>query len=259
MVGGGFQHDICSSANNIPKYVEWIKDYSANLSIHIDHSIFNFPVNNRKINYAWIVEARAIIPDVYNACRKNISFLEDNYEFIFTHDEDLAKISPKFKLVLCNARTWITTPGINKKTKLISMIASSKVLCPEHSYRQTIIQKYKNQIDHYGRGFKEILHKEEGLNDYCFSIAMENGNYPVMFTEKITDCFAVGAIPIYYGADTINKYFNSDGIIMLTDKLLLDNLSYDYYESKMDAIKDNFERTVALPIAEDYIYERYIK
>jgi hypothetical protein len=216
-------------------------------------------VTNGKSNYAWIVEARAIIPDVYNACRKNISFLEDNYEFIFTHDEDLAKLSPKFKLVLCNARSWIKAPAISNKTKLVSMIASSKLICPEHAYRQTIIQKYKNQMDHYGRGHREIADKQEGLSDYCFSIAMENGNYPVMFTEKITDCFAVGTIPIYYGSNSIEKYFNKDGIIMLTDELELDKFTYDYYESRIDAVKDNFERTISLPIAEDYLYEKYIK
>lgn len=259
MIGGGFQHDICSSANNVPKYIEWVKDYSSNMSIYIDYSMFFHPIHKNKKNYAWIVEAKNIIPDVYEACKNNISFLEDNYEFIFTHDEELTKISNKFKLVLCNAKTWITNPKIQNKTKLTSMIASSKVMCSDHAYRQEIIRKYHSQLDHYGRGFKEIAMKEQGLNDYCFSIAMENGTYPVMFTEKITDCFAVGTIPIYYGTNSIDQYFNKDGIIMLTDTLELDTLSFDYYESKLDAIRDNFERTINLPIAEDYIYERYIK
>lgn len=259
MVGGGFQHDICSSANNVPKSIEWVKDYSANISIHIDYSIFSSPLDKTKKNYGWIVEAKNIIPNVYEASKKNIAFLEDNYELIFTHDEELTKLSDKFKLVLCNAKTWIKNPKIHNKTKLISMIASSKVMCHDHAYRQEIIKKYYNQLDHFGRGFKEIENKEDGLNDYCFSIAMENGTYPVMFTEKITDCFAAGTIPIYYGTDAIDKHFNKDGIIMLTDKLELDTLSFDYYESKLDAVKDNFERTINLPIAEDYIYERYIK
>lgn len=259
MVGGGFQHDVCSSANNIPKSIEWVKDCSANISIHIDYSIFSSSIDKKKTNYAWIVEAKNIIPNVYEACKKNILFLEENYELIFTHDQELVNLSSKFRLVLCNARAWITNPKIHNKTKLTSMIASSKVMCSDHVYRQQIIKKYQGKLDHYGRGFKEIISKEQGLNDYCFSIAMENGNYPVMFTEKITDCFAAGVIPIYYGTVLIDQYFNKNGIIMLTDDFNLDTLSYEYYELRLDAIKDNFERTNNLPIAEDYIYERYIK
>lgn len=259
MIGGGFQHDICSSANNNPTLIEWVKDYSADISIHIDHSIFSHLIDKKKKNYAWIVEAKNIIPNVYETSKQNISFLEDNYELIFTHDEELTKLSNKFKLALCNAKTWIKTPKIYDKTKLISMIASSKVMCSDHVYRQQIIKKYKESLDHYGKGFKEISTKEEGLNEYCFSIAMENGTYPVMFSEKITDCFAAGTIPIYYGTTSIDKYFNKDGIIMLTDNLNIDILSYELYESKLDAVKDNFERTINLPIAEDYLYERYIK
>jgi hypothetical protein len=259
MVGGGFQHDICSSANNIPKAIEWVKDCSADISIHIDHSIFSSPINKNKKNYAWIVEAKNIIPNVYETSKKNISFLEENYELIFTHDQELVNLSNKFRLALCNARTWITNPKIQKKTKLISMIASSKVMCSDHVYRQQIIKKYQGKLDHFGKGFKEISKKEQGLSEYCFSIAMENGTYPVMFSEKITDCFAIGSIPIYYGTDTISNYFNKDGIIMLTDNFNIDTLSYDYYESKLDAVKDNFERTINLPIAEDYLYESFIK
>ena len=41
MIGGGFQHEICSSAGHKPKEMEWVKDGSAPLSIHIDHTIFN--------------------------------------------------------------------------------------------------------------------------------------------------------------------------------------------------------------------------
>lgn len=259
MIGGGFQHDICSSANNVPKLIEWTKDESSNISFHIDNSIFSIPTNKSKKNYAWIVEARNIIPNVYEMCKVNIDFLEQNYEYIFTHDKELTKISNKFKLALCNARPWIINPKIHIKNKLLSMIASSKVMCRDHLYRQQIIKKFHNRLDHYGRGFREIKIKEEGLNDYCFSIAMENGVYPIMFTEKITDCFAVGTIPIYYGTDGVSDYFNKDGIIMLTNDFSPDNLSFDFYKSKLFAIEDNFERTVSLPIAEDFIYERYLK
>jgi hypothetical protein len=51
MVGGGFQHEICSSAGSTPQLIEWVKgNHSANISIHIDYGIMNNPVNKNNKN-----------------------------------------------------------------------------------------------------------------------------------------------------------------------------------------------------------------
>ena len=84
------------------------------------------------------------------------------------------------------------------------------------------------------------------------------GNSQII-TEKIADCFATGTIPIYYGCKDIGKVFNEDGIIWLDGTFKIEDLSFDLYHSKMDAIKDNFNRIKNLPTAEDYIYSTYIK
>ena len=39
MIGGGFQHDVCSSALNKNEYVNWVKNRSAIISIHIDNGL----------------------------------------------------------------------------------------------------------------------------------------------------------------------------------------------------------------------------
>ena len=53
MVGGSFQHDICSCANRIPEHIEWVKgNYTAPISIHIDSGIMATPVDKTKKNYA---------------------------------------------------------------------------------------------------------------------------------------------------------------------------------------------------------------
>jgi hypothetical protein len=258
MVGGGFQHEICSSAGSIPKYVEWDKRGGADISIHIDHAIIQ-PINKTKKNYAWICESSAIIPDVIQWISHNISYIENNFELIFTHDKRLISLSNKMKLILPNAVPWVTDRGVHKKTKLISMIASLKRYCAGHHYRQEILQKYKDKIDCFGTGHNRINKKEEGLNTYCFSIAMENDNYPNAFCEKITDCFATGTIPIYWGTPTIGEFFNENGIILLTNDFNVDDLSVDLYDSKMEFILDNYERSINLPTAEDYMFENFIK
>lgn len=260
MIGGGFQHDICSSAGSIPQEIQWVKGMQlAPISIHIDYAIMYNRANKRKKNYAWLAESKTINRDLYYWCAHNIDYLENNFELIFTHDESLANLSDKIKMVLCNVRPWVKEVGIHKKSKMLSMIASSKIMCQEHVYRQQIIQKYSGKMDHFGRGFIEIDKKEEGLKDYYFSIAMENGTYPLMYSEKIADCFAMGTIPIYYGSDKIGDVFDQNGIIMLDDGFDPLNLTAEMYHSKKISIENNFDIIMNHPIGEDYIYNNYIK
>ena len=257
MVGGGFQHIDCSSHGHIPKHVKWVKDGSASISIHIDSGLTR-PIDKTKKNYGWLSESKTINGYLYIWCVNNISYIEENFEHIFTHDTELVKLSDKFKLVICSAKHWVKDIGIHKKSKLISMIGSNKVMCPEHKYRQQIITQYTGKVDLFGRGFNPIINKEDGLNPYYFSIAMENGTYPLMYSEKITDCFATGTIPIYYGTSDISNIFNPDGIIML-DNFNIDMLSPELYYSKIEAIKDNYQISINMPVAEDYIYLHYFK
>tara|TARA_B110000977_G_C11011451_1_gene467841 strand:- start:291 stop:1091 length:801 start_codon:yes stop_codon:yes gene_type:complete len=259
MVGGGFQHDVCSSAGSVPKQMEWVKDGSATISIHVDSGINGIKTDKSKENYAWLSESKTINTGLHNWSINNVSFLEENFEMIFTHDESLLPLSDKFKMVICNAKPWVTDFGIHEKNKMLSMVASSKVMCPAHVIRQDTIKKFTGQMDHFGRGFKVIGTKDNAIKDYYFSIAMENGDYPVMYTEKISDCFAMGTIPIYYGSNRINEIFDENGIIMLTDNFKVEDLSEDLYHSKIESVKHNFEVAINLPTAEDYIYNNFIK
>ena len=92
-----------------------------------------------------------------------------------------------------------------------------------------------------------------------FSVAIENASYETYFTEKIQDCFATGTIPVYYGSPDIGKFFNSDGIIFLTDDFDISQLTSDLYYDKLEAVKDNLERVKHYPINEDYIYKTYLQ
>ena len=272
MVGGGFQHDVCSSALNKNKFVEWSKDNSSNISIHIDNGLF-YHVDKTKKNYGWIAESSAIIPGYINTILNNINIFKENYEFIFTHDRRIIqKDESFFKFTLPNALPYIQNKQIYNKTKILSFIGSNKVCCPGHSYRQEMINKYKSIADHYGRGFanKELpsVYQENniqesgkliGLKDYMFSIAMENDNYDDIFCEKITDCFATGVIPVFWGTKNIGNYFDINGIIMLDSDFDINNLTKDVYYSKLEYIKNNFQKCQELLTSEDYFYSNYIK
>lgn len=272
LVGGGFAHHIeCSSALNKNKYVQWVLDGSAPVSVHVDNAILS-PTNPQKYNVGWFAESSAIIPNVIEAVRQNANNVLDNFDMFMTHDLRLLNISDKFVYVPVNALPWIQNKQIYPKTKNISMIGSNKTFCSGHEYRQSIIAKYENQIDHYGRGFSgrelpwtyvdengnEECGKLIGLKDYRYSIAMENDNYDVILCEKVTDCFATGTIPIFWGTKKITEMFNGDGIIFL-ENFDPQMCTEDFYNSKMHAIRENFNIACNMLSAEDFFYINYIK
>jgi hypothetical protein len=118
--------------------------------------------------------------------------------------------------------------------------------------------KFTN-IDYYGRSFNPFDVKEDVLNDYYFSIAIENEKYSNYYTEKLMDCFATGTIPVYYGTPEIDKMFNMDGIIILDNTFDITQLSPELYYFKIYAVKDNFERCINHQTADDFIYERIVE
>lgn len=258
LIGGCFQHTI--STNDLEnKYVEWVKNsYDCEVTIHVDNGIFTTPSPKTK-SYGWLCESKTITPQYYNFAARNIEFLKKNFIKVFTHDVELSKLSDIFQLTQCSAKSFFYDGQIYPKNKLVSMIASNKRMCNEHKFRQQIIKKYQSKCDHFGRGYRELKDKKDGLSDYCFSIVMENATYSNMFTEKITDCFVTGTIPIYYGMNNIGDFFDKDGIIVLTDDFKIEDLSFDLYYSKMDSIKKNFEISMNLLSSEDYIYKNFIE
>jgi len=212
-----------------------------------------------KPTYIWLLESKQIIQGVYDWILSNYEFVSSRVDGIFSCDKELCEKYPKFMYTITNAAPWVLDRQIFEKTKLVSMISSNKTMIPGHLKRLEFVRKYKDQVDLYGRGFKDINCKEEGLKDYMFSIAVENAVYDTYYTEKLTDCFATGTIPVFYGCRGVTEYFNEDGIIFLDDNFDVSTLTEELYYSKMDAIKDNFERSLNLPVAEDYIYTNYFK
>ena len=221
-----------------------------------------FPAINDGINdgrkgpkYLWLLESKYIKQGLVESIIANQQLVEDTYDTIFTHDQRLLALGDKYKWVPAQG-FWIKEPKIYEKSKMISMISSNKRMCEGHVTRLDWVDRIGDQVDLYGRGFNEIVDKEEGLCDYMFSVAIENGQYETYFTEKILDCFATGTIPVYLGAPDIGKHFNTDGIITLSEEF---DVSEDIYNDKLDAIQDNLERVKKMEILEDFIWENYFE
>lgn len=237
------------------KYIEWVAE-GGDATFYIDNTI-NDGVNDSRTGpkYLWLLESKFIKPGLVESIIGNQQLVEDTYDTIFTHDQRLLALGDKYKWVPAQG-FWIQEPKVYEKSKMISMISSNKRMCEGHETRLEWVDRIGDQVDLYGRGFNEIELKEEGLCDYMFSVAIENGQYETYFTEKILDCFATGTIPVYLGAPDIGNHFNMDGIVNLTDEF---EVSEDIYNDKFDAIRDNLERAKKMEVLEDFIWENYLQ
>ena len=249
-----------SSALNATKHVQWVYDGSGEVNIYVSQRALDaLNDTSGKPTYIWLLESKQIIPQYYQWIIDNYEFVTSRVDGIFSCDKELCAKYPKISYSLINAAPWVQDRKVHDKTKLVSMIASNKRMCEGHARRLQFVDKFRDKLDFYGRGFNEISCKEDGLRDYMFSVGIENAVYDTYFTEKLTDCFACGTIPIFYGCKGVTEYFNEDGIIFLDDDFDLSMLTKDLYYSKMDVIKDNFERSINFPVAEDYLYLNYFK
>jgi hypothetical protein len=257
MIDGGFQHQKSVSINGfLPENFTWVKgNQESDVEVFIDSAIKLNLNKPKEKKYAWIFESEKIFNIKW--ILDNVDTVSKSYEYIFTHNSKLLSLGRNFVFVPANS-FWVLTPKIHKKDKLVSMIYSNKKQTEGHRKRLEIANKYGKYLDSYGFGINPIKHKEEGLNDYMFSVVVENGKYDDYFTEKILDCFATGTIPVYWGCDCIDKYFDKDGIIKLTDDFDITNLTEEYYYSKIESVKNNFNEVLKYKIIENWLI-KYIK
>jgi hypothetical protein len=187
---------------------------------------------------------------------------EDLVVFInkILNQERLKAIDEKIELLQNEFTTnsWIKKPKIYDKSRLISMITSNKVWTEQQRNRVDFAEKNKDIIDVYGRGFEEIEDKEQGLQDYMFSVCIENITYDSYFTEKILDCFATGTIPIYKGTKKILDYYDGNGIIFLDDLSDFSDLTSELYFSKIESVNRNFKTLSEYILIDDFIYKNFL-
>jgi hypothetical protein len=151
-----------------------------------------------------------------------------------------------------------------EKVNKTSIIASSKNFTEGHQLRHKVISRFKDNINVFGYGYNPVEFKEESLSKYMFSVTIENCRQEGYWTEKIVDCFATKTIPIFWGDDSVNDFFDSNGIIYFNTEDELESILIDLkhngqsvYQSKKEAIEYNFKKVEDYRIPEDWIYTNY--
>jgi hypothetical protein len=228
------------------------------ITFYIDGDLFQGinDKNDGKLKFLWGLESPKFNNEFISHVKKNLDEVLDTFELIFTYSDELLRLNPKFKFLPAGG-FWIESPNIYKKTKLTSMICSDKIRTPLQQFRVNYANTNKDKFDLYGHLCNGIQKKEDGLNDYMFSVCVENDEHDTYFTEKILDAFATGTIPIYKGTRKVVDHFNENGILFLED-INLNDLTPELYYSKIDTIKENFEKVLSLNVLENYMYDKYI-
>ncbi len=124
---------------------------------------------------------------------------------------------------------------IPDKTKQCCIIFSKKRSLRGHKYRFDIVDyilRSNLPIDIYGRGCS-LLKQNDGrikgeftsmddLKHYKYIISIENTKYDSYISEKFINCIYNNTIPIYYGANNINKYFGDNCCFKLSGNISTD-------------------------------------
>ncbi len=145
--------------------------------------------------------------------------------FTFWRSEDLADkniVNTQTSLPWHVNKTYDELMSLNyeslNKRNQASWITSNLNIRPGHELRLTFmdfLQRENFNFDLFGRGFKPIDDKFDGIAPYKYSIAIENFVCNDYWTEKIADCFLSWTMPIYYGCKNITKYFPEQSMILI--------------------------------------------
>ena len=252
------------------KYFFWDR-YNYGLDVHFYGSeAMLHTMGHPLVKYGMLTESRVIVPRDYEIFHKHKG-LEKEFQYIFSYDEKILNELENARFYPIAAGIWNQTmkEGLYQgKTKDISILCSDKVMCPLHQFRLELARKCKREklADTFGRfdGGAYVKSVDECLDDFRFSIVIENDISDYYFSERLTSCFAAQTIPVYLGARKISQYFNPEGIIFLQDTDLthaaqiLAQCTREAYEERLSAVLDNYRRVQEYVNMQDYLYEHYL-
>ena len=261
-----FAHERCSVAGRESNYISWNRAaFDPSLETFYTHEFTLSERTDPQRSYAWLLESKEFIPHIYAEIRRYL----DNFKYVFTSDSYLLETYPNKCKFANSGGIWVGGAQGGgeikqyEKTKFCSLVCGLKAMCSKHEMRVHLCELLHRKIDIMGDLVGKYVPIIDSLKDYHYSVIIENHIDKWYFTEKLLNCFASNTLPIYCGATDLGKYFNMDGVIQFSTidecMSIIHKLTPDYYYTKLDAVKDNFERCKKFCVIEDFIYENYLK
>lgn len=139
------------------------------------------------------------------------------------YDEDFVKSKTGF----CNY--IYSHGGMKERTEIFYKISEYK--------KVDAAGKYLNNMNGFTPGSRDTVNaaisnspKTDFQKNYKFTVAFENYSYPNYVTEKMTDAFYAGTIPIYYGDPKAAERFN--------EKAFINVHNYNSFDEVLEVVKE---------------------
>jgi hypothetical protein len=273
-IGWPFNPRWSSNSTRKPRLFDWSDNPAAAtlpITVCMDGAIASgLHLPGRKI--AWLTESPAINQwsGTSGFLMQNLEQVLDAYEVILTSDRNVCLLDPRITYHPAGSNLpWIPESlyGLHPKSKLCSMFASSKQMVEGHRVRHRYAELFRDRLDLFGGalgsprlgGGGAHPDKSQGIIPYMFNIAMENCQVPTYYSEKLTDCFATGTVPVYWGAHDVPGLFDESGVLRLDESFDIASLTPALYHEMRPAIENNLELVRRLEGSDDLLYRRYLQ
>jgi hypothetical protein len=254
---------------NASKYLQWT-DSSDLLSIWVDTDGSSDPLGNLQ---RYVLSSKSkykimVLVEPKGYCMQNYEWVLENhylFDLIMSSYPDYGSGNPKFKYFNGGLRSYISKEEWNvyPKSMNISSVMSNRKQLPGHILRHEIRNEVESFVDYLN---PTMTRKVDALKDYRFEIVIENEDSP-NFSEKLLDSMLCGCVPIYWN-NSPTEYldvFDKSGIELfsskdeIVSKIKSGYFNEELYNSKMDAIKNNFEVAQKFVSLGDVLWEYGIK
>ena len=116
------------------------------------------------------------------------------------------------------------------------------------------LKKHLPALEIYGHGVRPMRDKAEALEPFRLHLVFENHHAPVHWSEKLSDAFLAGCLPLYYGCPDAERWFPADSFIRIdpfdvegTARRIEAAIAQDEYTRRLPAILEARRR-----VLEDY-------
>lgn len=226
-------------------------DFHKPIEFFID--TFNgYDVNKKSFKILWVHESEEIRKFKSHAIEHHKKF-----DAIITYDEEILSKCPNSHFLEFGT-TWIKDFDITAPKKFqISHLTGFKEYTSGHLLRKKVYYKQdriKSPKDFYisqhggvenSFNSKFLGESKNPLFESQFHIFIENSKQKNFFTEKLIDCLVTKEVPIFWGCENINKFFDINGFFIAKDFediiKICNSIDENTYQEKIDYVNSNFE------------------
>lgn len=233
-------------------------EHEKQIELYVDH-IPNDQVPEGTIRIVFLLEP----PEIQNLTSHAKQGMQNNtYNHLFTHNQELLDFTDN-STVFPLASTWIQNYDFPEKEFSVSALVGGKLMAPGHHLRQKLWFK-ENKITIPRRFFLSgnfggvenynnnlVLGKDKNpLFDSQFHICIENAKRKNWFTEKLVDCMVTKTVPVYWGCENIEDWFDTRGFIIVDSFAEIvkscNELTEDDYKEMLPYVEENYKKGIEL-------------